>query len=199
MRIKMEELVFEVPDNVYEPSDDSFLLVKYSKGLKGKVLDMGCGCGIQAIVNAKKNPKNRVLGIVINRAAVACAAYNASLNKIKNTSFVLSNLFENVPEEQFDGIIFNPPYLPTAKHERISSGLNHAFDGGKDGRFVINRFLPDFDKYLSEDGTLLLMQSSLNDVDKTMAALEKKEFVVSIRDRIEFFFEKLYVLEGKRL
>ena len=199
MRMEVDGLLFEVTPAVYEPSDDSFLLAKYSEKLKGTILDVGCGCGIHAIVNAKKNPENSVLGIDINRAAIACAAYNASLNRIKNISFIPSNLFEKVGERHFNGIIFNPPYLPTEKHERIGSGLNDAFDGGKDGRLILDRFLLNFDRYLSEGGTLLLMQSSLNDMEKTVSALEEKAFSVTIRDRMEFFFEKLYVLEARRL
>ena len=195
----MEELVFEIPDNVYEPSDDSFLLVRYSKGLKGKVLDMGCGCGIQALTNAKNNPDNFVLGVDVNPSAVQASRYNASMNKIKNAFFSEGNLFEGIENSRFHGIIFNPPYLPTSENEKIKSSLNHAFDGGKDGRFVIDSFLYDFEKHLEDNGVLFLLQSEVNNVEKTIAVLEEKDFMVSIRDRMEFFFEKIYVIEAKRL
>jgi len=199
MRIKLDGLSFEVPQDVYGPSDDSMLLAKYAKELKGSVLDVGCGCGIQAITNAKHNPKNLVFGVDINRVAVECSRYNASFNGIKNASFEKSDLFDNVPENHFDAIIFNPPYLPTEKHERINSELNHAFDGGLDGRIIVDRFLFEFEKHINEEGVLLMVQSSLNNLEKTIAILEEKDFSVMIRGRAEFFFEKLYVVEARRL
>jgi release factor glutamine methyltransferase len=198
MRVRVDGLVLEVPDSIYEPSDDSFLLMKHSKNLKGKVLDMGCGCGIQALINAKNNPNNFVLGVDINPTAIETSRYNASINGIKNAFFSESNLFDNISHSKFHGIIFNPPYLPTQDDEKIKSSLNYAFDGGKDGRFVIDSFLYDFEKHLEDDGILLLLQSEVNNVEKTIAVLEGKDFMVSIRDRVSFFFEKIYLLEARR-
>lgn len=199
MRLKIDGLVLEVTPEIYEPSDDSFLLMKYSKVLKGNVLDIGCGCGIQALVNAKHNPDNFVFGIDINRAAVECSRYNAFTNEIKNASFAVSDIFDNVPEKRFDAMVFNPPYLPTTKQEKISSELNHAFDGGFDGRLIIDRFLFEFERHLSEDGRIFLVHSSLNRPEKTVSILEERGFSVMIRDSVSFFFEKLYVFEARRL
>ncbi len=198
MRIKVDGLELEIPPAVYEPSDDSLLLLKYSKTLKGRVLDVGCGCGIQALANARENPDNFVLGVDINPVAVQAARYNAAINGIKNAFFSQSDIFESIPESRFDGIIFNPPYLPTKAEEKIGGPLNHAFDGGEDGRAVIDVFLYDVEKHLTDEGVLLLLHSELNDVGKTTAALKKKGFSVLVKDSVPFFFEMLYVLEARR-
>ena len=198
MRVEVEGLDLELIPEVYEPSDDSFLLMKYSKRLKGSVLDVGCGSGIQALANAKNNPDNMVTGIDVNPKAVECSRHNAKLNGIENAEFLESDLFEKIPEREFDAIIFNPPYLPTSKDEKLKGKINNAFDGGKDGRLVVDRFLMQFDGYLSPEGKLLLLQSSLNNLEKTKVMLEKKEFGVKILDEASFFFEKLYVIEAKR-
>lgn len=198
MRIEVEGMNLELMPEVYEPSDDSFLLVKYSKNLKGSVLDVGCGSGIQSLVNAKCNPDNSVTGVDINPKAVECSMRNARLNGIENAVFFESDLFGKVPERKFDAIIFNPPYLPTSKDEKLEGKINDAFDGGKDGRLVVDRFLADFSRYLSPDGTLLLLQSSLNGLEKTEETLDGMEFEVKILDEASFFFEKLYVVEAKR-
>ena len=51
---------------VYEPAEDSYLLQKFVKKLvKGKVLDMGTGSGIQAL-----SVKGDVLAVDINPEAV---------------------------------------------------------------------------------------------------------------------------------
>ncbi len=198
MKIKVDGLNLEITPEVYEPSDDSFLLMKHSKKLRGSILDVGCGSGIQSLTNAYHNPGNSVTGIDINPKAVECSKYNAKMNAIENSEFGLSDLFEKVPKKIFDGIIFNPPYLPTRKKEKLKGGINRAFDGGKDGRLVVDRFLLRFGKYLALDGTLLLLQSSLNDLEKTKEMLEKQEFEAKILDEASFFFEKLYVIEAKR-
>ncbi|NYZ76808.1 methyltransferase [Candidatus Micrarchaeota archaeon] len=198
MRIEVDGLVLEVPPQVYVPAEDSFLLVKHSAGLRGQVLDIGCGCGIQALVNAKRNPGNGVLGVDLNRRAVECSRYNAAKNGIKNASFAVSDLFENVPEKKFDAVIFNPPYLPTAKGEHVRGPLDSAFDGGEDGRRVIDRFLPEFEKHLACDGRLLMLQSSLNDIGKTVSGLEKRGLSVSIMEEQKLFFEKICVVEARR-
>jgi len=196
--MEVEGLRLELIPEVYEPSDDSFLLMKYSKNLKGSVLDVGCGSGIQSLANAKSNPKNTVTGVDINPKAVECSRYNAKLNGIENSEFFESDLFENVPGKSFDSIVFNPPYLPTSTDEKLRGRINDAFDGGRDGRLVIDRFLMHFDRRLSLEGKLLLLQSSLNDLEKTEEMLGRKGFGVKRIDESSFFFEKLYVIEAKR-
>lgn len=198
MRIRVGGLCLEVVPEVYEPSDDSFLLMKRAKDLKGSVLDVGCGSGIQSLANASENPGNSVTGVDINPRAVECSRYNAKLNKIENAGFSQSDLFEKIPKKTFDGIIFNPPYLPTSRQEKIKGDINHAFDGGRDGRLVVDRFLLEFEKHLSLDGTLLLLQSSLNGLEKTERVLENQDFEMRILEEASFFFEKLYVIEAKR-
>jgi release factor glutamine methyltransferase len=108
-----------------------------------------------------------------------------------------SNLFGAVKKtEKFDLILFNPPYLPTTNSERVSGPLNAAFDGGRGGRKVLDEFLKEFDKHLKPNGTLLLIQSSLNNLEKTKRELAKKKFKVEILETQPFFFEKLYLLQA---
>lgn len=196
-KIVFESLVFEVFPNVYLPSDDSFLLAKHSKKLSGRILEIGCGCGFSSIVCAKNNPKNEVFGIDINPSAIENSLHNSRLNNVKNTHFICSNLFENV-FGKFDGIMFNPPYLPTKKEEKIKGIENYAYDGGKNGRETIDKFLDEFEKYLKNNGKVLLIQSSLNNLEKTVSVLEKKKFSVEILEEEKFFFEKLSVVYGER-
>jgi release factor glutamine methyltransferase len=91
-------------------------------------------------------------------------------------------------------MIFNPPYLPTEYNERVDGPLNLAFDGGKDGRKVLGRFLKEFDAHMNPGGTLLLLQSSLNGPRKTRSALEKLGYKVRFIGRQDFFFESIWVV-----
>ena len=188
-----------VSGSVYSPAEDSFLLAKHSVTLKGRILDFGCGSGIQALANAKANPSNEVIGVDINPEAVACATGNAKRNKIRNARFVVSDLFGslNGMEGKFDGIIFNPPYLPDIESEsKFVLRAELALGGGITGREITNRFLGEFDAYLNGSGVLLLLQSSINGIDETIRKLEEKGFAAEIVSQESFFFEKLYVLKA---
>lgn len=150
-------------DDVYEPAEDSYLLAKWvEKFSKGKsVLDMGTGCGIQAIVAAKAGASH-VVGVDLNGNAVENAKLNAKQNNVK-CEFFVSDLFSNV-KETFDMIVFNPPYLPTSDEEKLKGNINLAFDGGKSGRELLDKFLKEYKNYLNKNGFALVLESSLSGI-----------------------------------
>lgn len=188
-------LSLSVPSEVYEPAEDSELLAFHSRNLKGKILEIGTGSGLVSILNAKSNPSNSILATDISPEAIECARKNAEANGVRSLTFLQSNLFEKI-EGKFDTILFNPPYLPTSKEERIPGNLNYAFDGGEDGRKTLDIFLEEFDKFLAPRGRLLLTQSSLNSMERTMLMLKNKGFEVHTLDQKPFFFEIVYLLEA---
>jgi len=180
--------------NVYNPCDDSMLLSNYSRQLaRGRVLDMGTGTGIQAVVAAEK--ADTVLALDVSDDALKLAKQNAQLNRTANVEFRKSNLFQAVkPDEKFDLIIFNPPYLPTLPCERIRGPLDAAWNGGIDGRRVIGPFLVQFPKHLAKGGALLMLHCNLADTDKTVDTLKEMGFSVKKLEEARFFNERLSVL-----
>ena len=196
MEFSFEGLSLEVTDQVYPPAEDSFLLAKAAKRLRGEVLEVGCGSGIASISCAGAERSNTVLGVDINPEAVLCSRRNAKKNGITNASFIVSDLFSKVPNSLYDAIMFNPPYLPTSEADLIAGPLNKAFDGGPDGRRVLERFLERFDSYLKPGGTLLLIQSSLNLRSKTMSSLRLLGYKTRTIGEERFFFERLFLLRS---
>jgi hypothetical protein len=89
----------------------------------GRALDLGSGCGIQALLAAAHS--QRVTGIDPNRRALAFSQFNAGLNQIGNAEFREGNMFQPVTGETFDLIISNPPFIisPDHRHLFLSSGL----------------------------------------------------------------------------
>jgi release factor glutamine methyltransferase len=186
-----KEYAFNTDDpQVYEPKEDSLLLAGNQRIEKGDyVLDMGCGSGIQAIVASRKSQK--VLAADINPHAIDTARKNAEANKAKNIEYLITDLFENIKEEEkFDQIIFNPPYLPS--EEKDMQAL--AWAGGINGRETIDRFIKDAPKHLTEKGRIQLLVSSINDVDDVLKALKKKNLEAKIVAREKLWFEELYVI-----
>jgi len=201
MDLEYAGLKLSIPDDVYPPAEDSFMLADAAKSVHGKVLEIGCGSGIASLACAKANPKTRVLGVDINSEAVKCARENAKRNGIANAEFIVSDFFSNVPKPAndalgFDAILFNPPYLPTEYNEKLEGPLNEAFDGGNDGRKMLDPFLDRFDPYLKPGGTLLLVQSSLNGPKKTKTKLERLGYKVGIASRQDFFFESVFIYQA---
>ena len=188
------ELNISASGSVYPPSEDSFLLAKHAAELKGRILDMCTGSGICALKNAKANPENEVIGADINQEAVECATENAKANNIGNTKFIQSDLFQNVPQK-FDGILCNPPYLPDLD---VDKKTELPLSGGKTGREFTDRFIEQVSDHLNIGGAVLLIQSSINDKDKTLKRLSEPGFIGEVIDQESFFFEKLFLIRFAR-
>jgi len=189
------DIRIETDSNVYTPAEDSFLLLKHAVKLKGKILEVGCGTGIVSLYCARANPKNRVDGVDINPAAISISIKNTELNKVGNAAFYESDLFSNV-KGKYDWIVFNPPYLPTDRKEKIRGNLNKAFDGGCLGSEVLEKFIDEVPEHLEKDGGILIIVSTAGGKDNILAKLKKSGFKAKIIDEEALFFERLYVISA---
>jgi release factor glutamine methyltransferase len=186
---------FQTCKNVYEPAEDTFLLAENLNVINSdKILEIGTGTGIIAIIASKH--ADEVVAIDINRYAVECARENSKINQ-SNIDVRLGDLFDPVKDEKFDLILFNTPYLPTDDDEMIGDELEAAWDGGKDGRMVINRFIEKLPEHLNSGGRVQLVQSSLSNVEETTGRLMQLGFDVKITASARFFFEEVVVLTAK--
>ncbi len=182
---------FELLPNVYEPSEDTFLLVDASLDVvrsTDSVLEVGTGCGLIAKVVGRI--AHRVIAIDINPQAVK----NATLNGVEA---IEGDLFCNL-NRRFDLIIFNPPYLPTDANVP-SDVLTQAWDGGPAGREVIMRFLTQVDRHLTNHGRVLITISSITGYQEVTERMKKQfEIVRNLAER-KIFFETLYVILGAKV
>lgn len=202
INVKHNEITLEVPGNVYQPHEDSTMLADtISRIAFGEVLDMGCGSGLQGITAAKKKEVTHVTCVDFSEHALKTAKENARKNQVeKKIEFIQSNMFEELRTRKFDVIAFNPPYLPTDEmDEGIESYARATWDGGKDGRKLLDPFLEEFDKHLNQNGILLLVQSSLNGPRKTNKILREKGFKVTREAHSKFFFEELMILKAQKM
>lgn len=172
---------------VYEPQEDSYLMQKYIKNYSGKkALDMGTGSGIQAIELLKTF--DSVIGVDINPEAIAqCKKLKSKVN------FSVSNLFSNV-KGKFDLITFNPPYLPQDKVSKKNID-DLALYGGEKGWETIANFLKEAPKYLTKNGKVLLIFTSLTNPKKVLDLAEENNFMYHKLDQTHVFFEDIFLYE----
>jgi len=143
---------------IYRPAEDSFLmkevLINELKDKNITCLEIGSGSGIQirTLIDLGIKPENITL-TDINPEAIINLKKEFSISKVIN-----SDLFQKIKED-FDLIVFNPPYLPEDKREPKDSRL--ATTGGKEGSEIINRFLKEAKVHLTKEGKIFLLTSSL--------------------------------------
>jgi release factor glutamine methyltransferase len=193
LTLKIGEFKIETDEMVYKPSDDSFLLAENLIINAGeKVLEIGTGSGIIAMYASKMT--DNIVATDINFNAVELAEKNFLSNGIENIQVILGNLFEPVKNQKFDVILFNAPYLPTERSEVLDDNLNYAFDGGLNGRKVIDKFLNQLKNHLNHGGKVQLIQSSLSNIEETISKLKDLGFKTEITATEKFFFEEIVLL-----
>lgn len=197
-KIFFDNHAFHVLNNVYQPAEDTFLLAENLVVNQNDVLlDMGTGCGIIGILAAKKGKK--VVAIDVNPHAISCAQMNAELNGVAGKMDIrLGNLFEPVEgNEKFNVIVFNAPYLPSERSEQ-KTWIGQAWAGGPSGRELVDQFISQAPRYLMEKGKIVLVQSTLSNVDETVQKLEEEGLRAVIVAKKKVAFETIVVIQAER-
>lgn len=193
------DLRLQIHRNVYEPAEDSFLAADNLFIKKNDtVLDVGTGCGILAILAAKK--AKRVVAVDTNPHAVRCAKRNATINKMaEKIDIRKGDLFQPVNvAERFSLIVFNAPYLPSTPAES-RSWLDKAWVGGPTGRQLIDRFIAEAPRYLSKKGRILLVQSSLAGIDETLEEFRRGGLDARVVAQKKVSFETIVLVQASHL
>lgn len=197
-RMKMGKFEIETDDLVYEPSDDTFLLAENLEIKEGQsVLEIGTGSGLVSMYASLLT--DDITATDINYNALELAERNFKLNNIDTIKLEFGDLFEPVKNKKFDVLLFNTPYLPTDTDDIIDDDLNYAFDGGLDGRNVIDRFLNEAPNHLNDKGIIQMIQSSLSDTERTLDILDSKGFIAEVAKSERFFFEEIVLINAYKI
>ena len=117
------------------------------------VLDLGTGCGIQAMHAARHAA--RVVATDISARALELTALNLELNAIDGVELRLGSLYEPVAGERFDRIVSNPPFVITPRTEGVPSYEYR--DGGMVGDALVEHVIRGAEDHLTSGGIAQLL------------------------------------------
>jgi release factor glutamine methyltransferase len=187
---RVQGVPFVVMPSVFNPKvprTGQFLASRIDSRLVGRdaaVLDMGTGTGICAVFAAKY--ARLVVAVDINAEAVRCAGLNVLLNHQESKIEVRhGDLFEPVPAERFDLILFNPPFLRgTPRDDR---------DRAWRSSDVAERFAAGLGDHLTPGGSALVVLSSFGDSRAFLDAFRQRGLCISVLAEQRFVNEKLAI------
>ncbi len=165
--------------NVYQPQDDSRLLVDamhWSGLIPGRrVLDLCTGSGFVAIAAAEIGCAS-VTAFDICPHAVCCSRGNAALANVE-VDVREGTWLGALDCGPFDVVVSNPPYVPTppggdAEVIDPNAGPSWAWNAGTDGRMILDPLCESVPDLLRDGGTLLLVHSALSGVQESLNALK---------------------------
>lgn len=153
------------------------------------VLDMGTGSGVGAVFAARW--ARRVVAVDVNPAAARCARINVLLHQAEDRIEVREgDLFAPVRGEQFDVVLFNPPFflgVPSNELERALWSPD-----------IAGRFAAGLPEHLAPGGRALLVLSSDGASDTFLGALRGRGFQVELVAERDLLSETVWMYRTGR-
>jgi release factor glutamine methyltransferase len=165
-------LELEVTPHVLIPRPETEILAEcawtFLNAIKGgargpSAFDFGTGSGCLAIAMAVKCPIAEITAVDISPEAIAVAQQNAAAHEVDTRIRLLcgDGFAALLAKEQFDLIVSNPPYVPTAEIPTLEPEVRDhdprlALDGGADGLDFYHRLASEAAPFLKPGGKIML-------------------------------------------
>lgn len=128
-----------------------------------RILDLGTGTGCLAFALARLYPEARVTALDASADALALAAENADALELRDrVRFLQSDWFDKLPpDERFDLIVSNPPYLTEAEFGEAALEIKNfepksALTAPEDGCADLKKIISTAPGFLADGGSLSL-------------------------------------------
>jgi release factor glutamine methyltransferase len=159
-------LALEVSADVLTPRPETEHVVQTALELlpadqPARVLDLGVGSGAILLAVLSERPSATGVGVDRSEAALAVARANGvKLDLDRRVSWVCADWDEGL-EEQFDLVLSNPPYIPSADIAALQPEVSRyeprlALDGGGDGLDAYRIIVPRLPRLLKPGGGFAL-------------------------------------------
>lgn len=189
--------VFHVSDKTLIPRPETEelvdIIIKSEKSnFKKSILDIGTGSGCIAVTLSNHLTSN-VIGIDVSKAAIDVAIKNNTLTSNK-VSFITSKIEDYIPEEPFDLIVSNPPYIPKLDEDKVDKNVliyepHNALFVDSDPIYFYKIILEFSKKHLKKNG-IIYFEINQNYVELIKNLLKETNFEV-VKD---FYGNKRFVI-----
>jgi len=136
-----------------------FILEKFGEKKNLKLLDLGTGTGAIAIAIASEKPKWHIFACDVSEQVLKLATKNNEQHKT-NITFIHSDWFSNINEQNFDIIVSNPPYIasddPHLQTGDVRFEPQGALTAGKTGMDDIEHLCVQAKNHLQKNGWLIV-------------------------------------------
>ncbi len=127
----------------------------------GRILDLCTGSACIAIACAYAFADAVVDAVDLSADALDVARINIEKHQMEDVvTLYPSNLFNELPEIRYDIIVSNPPYVSIDEWQELPAEFraepDMGFKGGESGLDLVFRILVDADRYLAEQGILIV-------------------------------------------
>ena len=176
MSIKLNHITKADRQNVYPPSEDTFLMIDaltadadtISSINPSIIAEVGIGSGAVLGTLALLPSLNcAFFGFDLSKSATSLSQSTFSHNNLNNIELISTNIFYNLNIlNKIDVLVCNPPYVPTSSEEYFEcqrkKNIDSSCAGGVNGKEFIQQFLEFAEKALSDTGILYLLVDELN-------------------------------------
>ena len=151
-----------------------------------KVLDLGCGCGIVAILLSKCLPfKLDLYASDLSDTVEEVVSKNAEIHDIKITT-KQSNVFKNWKGHKFDAIINDISGVSESVAELTPWFKNISCESGKGGDILVNKVIRESSNYLDDNGFLIFPIISFSNKKSILSQANKHFDSVELLKRDEW-------------
>ncbi|XP_018021339.1 methyltransferase N6AMT1-like [Hyalella azteca] len=173
-------------ESIYEPAEDSFLMLDALENELPLIMAMkpslcvevgpGSGVLITGLATAL-GPACSYIAADVNMKACMATVATAQKNACSVETFC-SDLLSGCGRQldgKVDVLIFNPPYVVTPPEEVAAGDLQHTWAGGRKGRQVLDRLMPEVPRLLTPQGRFYLLIERENDPEEINAIFRSME------------------------
>ena len=173
------EIHLDCPEGVWNPTPHGVHLgnMLLELDFTGEdVLELGTGCGIHAILIARRGAARMTL-TEIDQPILDCAKHNLGKHGVKVPIDTIVADWTSLPDAQHDVLITNPPFAKSGKRYR---------------RYFIDTLILNAHKLVRPGGRLIFVQSSMANVPRTLDLLAENGMDVRIVGETDGPFRDYY-------